>query len=108
MNGTRIKLKHFCAAKETIEKSLGHVQLFAIPWTIVYQASLSMVISRQEYWSGLPFPSPGDPGIELGSHALQADDLPSELPGKPPGFHYLRIKTDQICSGKNTEKVQAC
>ena len=49
--------------------SLGHVQLFATPWTIAYQASLSMGFSRQEYWSGFPFPSPGDlpdPGIEPG------------------------------------------
>ena len=46
-----------------------------------------MEFSMQEYWSGLPFPSPGDlldPGIELGSPALQADSLPSEPPGKPP------------------------
>ena len=45
-----------------------------------------MGFSKQEYWSGLPFPSPGDlpnPGIELGSSALQADALTSELPGKP-------------------------
>ena len=47
-----------------------------------------MEFSRQEYWNGLPFPSPGDlpdPGIEHGSPALQADSLPSELPGKTPG-----------------------
>ena len=59
---------------------------FAIPWTVVYQASLSMGFSRQEYWSGLPFPSPGDlsdPGIKPRSPALQADALPSEPPGKP-------------------------
>ena len=58
----------------------------AIPWTIVYQASLSMGFSRQEYWSGLPFPSPGDlpdPGIEPRSPALQAEALPPEPPGKP-------------------------
>ena len=50
------------------------------------QAPLSMGFSRQEYWSGLPFTSPGDlsnPGIEPGSLALQADSLPSEPPGKP-------------------------
>ena len=55
------------------------------PWTVAYQAPLSMGFSRQEYWSGLPFPSPGDlpdPGIEPGSPALQADDLPSKPPGK--------------------------
>ena len=62
-------------------KSLSCVQLFAIPWTVVYQASLSMGFSRQEYWSGLLFPSPGDlpdPGIEPRSPALQEDALPSE------------------------------
>ena len=55
------------------------------PWTVAYQASLSMGFSRQGYWSGLPFPSPGDlpnPGIEPRSPALQADALPSEPPGK--------------------------
>ena len=54
----------------------------AIPWTVACQAPLSMEFSRQEYWSGLPFPSLGDlpdPGIEPRSPALQADDLPTEL-----------------------------
>ena len=54
-------------------KSLSRVQLFVTPWTVAYQASHSMGFSRQEYWSGLPFPSPGDlpdPGIEPGSPAL--------------------------------------
>ena len=67
-------------------KSLSRVQLFVTPWTVAYQAPLSMEFSRQEYWSGLPFLSPGDlpnPGIEPGSPALQADALPSESPGKP-------------------------
>ena len=56
------------------------------PWTVAHQAPLSVGFSRQEYWSGLPFPSLGDlpdPGIEPGSPALQADYLPSEPPGKP-------------------------
>ena len=56
-----------------------------ILWTVAHQASLSMEFSRQEYWSGLPFPSPGDlldPGIEPGFPALQADSLPSEAQGK--------------------------
>ena len=67
-------------------KSLSRVRLFATPWTVVYQAPPSMGFSRQEYWSGLPFPSPGDlpyPGIEPGSPTLQADTLTSEPPGKP-------------------------
>ena len=62
-------------------KSLGPVQLFATPWTVAYQASLSTGFSRPEYWSWLPFPSPGDlpnPGSKPGSPALQADALPSE------------------------------
>ena len=66
-------------------KSLSRVRLFATPWTVAYQAPLSMGFSRQEYWSGLPFPSPGDlpdPGIEPWSPALQADALTSEPPGK--------------------------
>ena len=57
------------------------------PWTVAHQALLSMEFSRQKYWSGLPFPSPGDlpnPGMEPGSPALQADSLPSETPlGSP-------------------------
>ena len=67
-------------------KSLSRVQLFATPWTVTYWASLSMGFSRQEYWSGLPFPSPGDrpnPGIEPGSPTLEADALTSKPPGKP-------------------------
>ena len=66
-------------------KSLNRVQLFVTPWTVAHQAPLSVGSSRQEYWSGLPFPSPGDlpdPGIEPRSPALQADALTSEPPGK--------------------------
>ena len=61
------------------------------PWTVAYQAPLSMDLSRQEFWSGLPFPSPGghpDPGIEPRSPTLQADALPSEPLGK---IHLLKI-----------------
>ena len=68
-----------------ILSELSRVRLFATPWTIAYQAPPSMGFSRQEYWSGLPFPSPGDlpdPGIEPGSPAFQADALTSESPGK--------------------------
>ena len=56
-----------------------------IPWTVTYQVPLSTEFSRQEYWSEVPFPAPGDlpdPGIEPGSPALQANSLLSELPGK--------------------------
>ena len=66
-------------------KSLSCVQLFASSWTVAYQSPQSMEFSRQEYWSGLPFPSPGDlpnPGIEPRSPTLRADALLSEPPGK--------------------------
>ena len=67
-------------------KSLSRVRLFVTPWSVAYQAPPSMGFSGQEYWSGLPFSSPGDfpdPGIEPGSPAFQADALTSEPPGKP-------------------------
>ena len=74
---------------EVNRKSLSSIQYFVTPWTVASQAPLSMEFSRQEYWSGLPFPSPGglpDPGIELRSPALQADSLPSEPPRKVRSF----------------------
>ena len=74
------------SAPESEVKLLSRVCLFATLWTVAYQARPSMGFSRQEYWSGLPFPSPGDlpdPGIEPGTPALWADTLTSEPPGKP-------------------------
>ena len=65
-------------------KLLSRVRLFVTLWTVTYQAPLSVEFSRQEYWSGLAFPSPGDlpdPGTKPGSPALQADSSPSEPPG---------------------------
>ena len=67
-------------------KSLSSVRLFVTPETVARQAPLSMGFSRQEYLSGLPFPSPGDlpnPRTEPRSSSLQADALTSEPPGKP-------------------------
>ena len=78
-------------------KSLSCVRLIATPWTIAYKVPLSMEFSRQEYWSGLPFPSPGDlpdPGIEPGSSALQAETLPSEPPEKIS--HVPRPRTEAV------------
>ena len=72
-----------CEGKK--EKSLSRVQLFVTPWTVADQTPPSMEFSRQEYWSGLPFPSLGnlaDPGIEPRSPTLQADSFPSEPSGK--------------------------
>ena len=82
-------------------KSLSRVCLFATPWTVAHQAPLSTGFSRQEYWSGLPFPSPGDlpyPGIEPRSPALQADALTSEPPWKP----ILKKGNDKHCSNYHT------
>ena len=73
---------------------LSYVRLFVTPWTGTHQASLSMEFSRQEYWSGLPFPSPGDlpdPGMEPRSPTLKEDYLPSEPTGKAI---CLKINTD--------------
>ena len=82
-------------------KSLSRIQLFATPWTVAHQAPPFMGFSRQEYWSGLPFPSPGDlpdPGIESRSPALQADTLTSEPPGKHLNIALiLKNKVITIC-----------
>ena len=88
-------------------KSLNRVRLFATPWTVTYQAPPSLEFSRWGYWSGLPFPSPGDlpdPGIKPGSPTLQADTLPSE----PPGKTLLKAK---FCSKReefSTETQMTC
>ena len=94
-----------CSAKESKWKWSHSVLywLFATPWTVAYQAPPSMEFSRQEYWSGLPFPSPGDlpnSGIEPGSPAFQADTLTSEPPGKPTmdkGQAQITVCTIIIC-----------
>ena len=83
-------------------KSLSHVQLFVTPWTVAYQASPSTGFSRQEYWSGLLFPSSGhlpDPGIKPGSPTLQADALTSEPPGKPHFSLHLSFSRAQVKPG---------
>ena len=70
-------------------KSLSHVQLSATPWTAAHQAPLSMGFSRQEYWSGVPCPPPGDlPDLKielvsLMSPALAGEFFTTEQPGKP-------------------------
>ena len=70
-------------------KLLSRVPHFVTPWTVALQASLSMGFSRQEFWTGLPCPSPGifpTQGLNLGLLYWQADSLPSEPPGKPSVF----------------------
>ena len=92
-------------------KSLSRVRLFATPWTIARQDPLSMGFSRQEYRSGLPFPSPGDfpnPGIEPRSPALQADALSSEPPRKPlprPQNKTCSIRQNSTCERQDLLNV---
>ena len=78
---------------------VSHVRLFKTPWTAAHQAPLSMGFSRQEYWSGLPFPSPVDPPnpeIEPVCSAPQVDSLPIEPPGKPISqLHTINIHSTQ-------------
>ena len=72
-------------------KVLSCVQLFVTPWTLAHQAPLFTEFSKQEYWSGLPFPSPGDlpdPEIEPGSPALYADSLPLSHQDSPISNKY--------------------
>ena len=71
----------------------------ATPWTVALQAPLSMGFPKQEYWSGLPFPSPGDlpnPGIESGPPELQVDSLPNEPLGSPvlSCDHFIDVETE--------------
>ena len=82
-------IRNYRNKEEKKEKSLSRVWLFATPLTVAHQAPLSMGFSRQEYWSGVPCPPPGNlphPGIEPGSPTLRVDALPSEPPGKPVGI----------------------
>ena len=88
-------------------KSLSRVRLFVTLWTVTYQAPLSMGFSRQEYWSGLPFPSPGDlpdAGIEPRSPALQADALISEPPGKPESKPKTSLKSNRLFGGISSKE----
>ena len=85
---------------------------YVTPWTVAHQAPLSMDFSRQEYWSGLPFPSPGDlpdPGIKPRSPSLLADSLPSDPLGKPQTMKYQTVKkkkkgNNAICSNMDGPK----
>ena len=81
---------------------LSRVRPFETPWTVARQAPPSVGVSRQEYWSGLPSPSPGDlpdPGIEPRSPALQADSLPSET-------HLLIIFVDEPYGTRKRERTE--
>ena len=82
---------------------LSHVRLFVTPWTVAHQAPLSMGFPRQEYWSGLPFPSPGhlpDPGIKAMSFALSGGFFTIGPPGKPLGRRVcvVLVNTPLPCS----------
>ena len=89
-----------CKFRDTVfiyvcEKSCSHVWLFVIPWIVACQTPLSMRFSRQEYWSRLPFPFPGDlpnPGIKPRSPALQADSLPLSHLGNSFIYIYINLR----------------
>ena len=95
------------------------VRLFATPWTVALQAPLSVVFSRQEYWNGLPFPSPRglpNPGIESVSPmspVLQADSLPLSHQGSPCISHLvsnavlLGVRTDPVVLGQDAQNMAA-
>ena len=77
-----------------VRELLSRVRLFDTPWTVAHQVPLSMEFSRQEYWDGLPFPSPGDlPNLEIEpqSPALQGDSVPSEPPEAPEALFKCEI-----------------
>ena len=101
-------LTHLVAGPQTqfqrvacVLSHFSRVRLFVTPWTVTCQALQSMGFSKQKYWSGLPFPSPGDlpnPGIEPQSPVLQTDSLPPEPPGKPrPKNKWWRRHTKSPC-----------
>ena len=78
------EISHVSKVKESESEVPQSCPTLCDRWTIAHQAPPPMEFSRQDYWNGLPFPSPGDlpdPGIKPGSPALQADALPSEPPG---------------------------
>ena len=98
------------------ESRLSHVQLFVTPWSLASQVPVSMEVSRQEYWSRLPSPSPGDlpdPRMDPGSPTLQADSLPSEPPGKPTGVVRSKRKSEvgvatYTQAAAATKSLQSC
>ena len=106
----------FTSVLETIVSSsslsLSRVRLFATPWTVAYQAPPSMGFSRQEYWSGLPFPSPGNlpnPGIEPESPTVQADTLTSEPPGKPKSrMDYFGVEGERVLDWRKSLHFSSC
>ena len=108
--------ENFEKVKEENKNLKIHVLLFATPWDyITCQAPLSMGFSRQGYWSGLPFPSPGDlpnRGMKLRSPKLQADSLPSVPPQKPKiissEFKIYSYCTLYLKDQKNYKEILNC
>ena len=109
MNRARSKQKpRRCVCKypwAAVVESLSCVQLFVTPWTVAHQAPLSMGFSRQEYWSGLPFPPPRDlpnPGIEPSSPALASRFFTTEPAGKPTPGQSIGLNAGSTKCGKKT------
>ena len=87
---------------------VSRVLLFSTPWTVAHQASLSMGFSKQAYWSGLPFPSPGylpNPGIEPRSPVLQADSLPQSYRGIGAMYQTPHSVQEATCVSFNLHRI---
>ena len=96
-------IQKLLSTEELLFRHLVMSNCFVAPWSVACQAPLTMGFFKQEYWSGLPFPSPGDlpdPGRKPASPAWQADSLPSEPPGKPSNTLTLPNETGQYGEGK--------
>ena len=94
-------IRRSCFRHACVLGCFSHVQLFATAWTIAHQAPLSLGFPRQEYWSGLPFPSPGalpNPEIEPGTPALADGFFTTEPPGKPLSMGTCRFIEHLLCA----------
>ena len=88
---------------------LSRVQLFPTPWTVAHPDPMFMRFSQQEYWSGVPFPSPGDlpnPGIKLTSPALAGGFLTTEPPGKSHSVFITFLVNGTL--GRKQSESKAC
>ena len=89
----------------------SHIQLFVTPWTVAHKSPLSMGFSRQEYWSGLPFPTPGDlpnSGIKPRSPASQVSSLLSEPPGNLLKLYSKQLAAAATAAATAAKSLQSC
>ena len=101
--------RHVCSVLLVSMPACSVVSDSATPWTVACQTPLFITFPRQEYWSGLPFPPPGDlpdPGIEPTSPALQADSLPLSHQESPIGFQTPSIEEEKKNSGGGERRTE--